>query len=48
MEPVDYIDPSLFEKYRKSALDHGFEMVESSPLVRSSFHAERHIKRAEN
>jgi lipoic acid synthetase len=44
MEPVGYIHPALFEKYRIAALDKGFDMVESSPLVRSSFHAERHIR----
>jgi lipoic acid synthetase len=47
MEPVEYIDPSQFEKYRISALASGFEIVESTPLVRSSFHAERHVKRGE-
>jgi lipoic acid synthetase len=45
MEPVEYINPSRFEKYRMSAMDQGFEMVESTPLVRSSFHAERHVKK---
>ncbi len=48
MEPAEYIEPELFEKYRRSALDKGFEFVESSPLVRSSFHAERHVERGEN
>jgi lipoic acid synthetase len=45
MEPAEYIEPAMFEKYRVKALDQGFEMVESNPLVRSSFHAERHVKR---
>ena len=44
MEPVEYVDPGLFEKYRSAALDEGFDIVESSPLVRSSFHAERHVR----
>ncbi len=44
MEVVDYISPDKFEKYRKTALYKGFEFVESSPLVRSSFHAEKHVK----
>jgi lipoic acid synthetase len=43
MEPVSYILPEKFEEYRKLALDMGFSFVESSPLVRSSFHAEKHI-----
>ncbi len=42
MEVVDYIAPEIFEKYRLSALLEGFKYAESSPLVRSSFHAEKH------
>lgn len=38
-----YIQPEIFIKYREVALAKGFSMVESSPLVRSSYHAERHI-----
>jgi lipoic acid synthetase len=44
METVEYITPQKFEEYRKWALNKGFELVESSPLVRSSFHAEKHVK----
>lgn len=44
MEVVDYISPEKFEKYRQTGLYKGFEFVESSPLVRSSFHAEKHVK----
>jgi lipoic acid synthetase len=44
MEPVDYIKPDKFEEYRSGALKMGFDFVESSPLVRSSFHAERHVR----
>jgi len=41
--PVDeYIHPDKFEEYRKIALGKGFKAVESSPLVRSSYHAEKH------
>ncbi|MBW6500368.1 MAG: lipoyl synthase [Bacteroidales bacterium] len=43
MEPVDYITPGKFEEYRILALSAGFEFVESAPLVRSSFHAEKHV-----
>jgi len=39
----EYIKPEIFIKYREAALQKGFKMVESSPLVRSSYHAERHI-----
>jgi lipoyl synthase len=44
MEAADYIVPEKFEEYRIMALSLGFSFVESSPLVRSSFHAENHIK----
>ncbi len=44
MEAVEYIIPQKFEEYRRRALNKGFEFVESSPLVRSSFHAEKHVK----
>jgi len=43
MDVVKYIPPEKFEFYRESALKIGFRHVESSPLVRSSFHAEKHI-----
>ena len=36
-----YIHPDKFADYRKTALAKGFEHVESGPLVRSSYHAER-------
>ena len=44
MEVVEYVTPQKFEEYRLLALDTGFTFVESSPLVRSSFHAEKHVK----
>jgi lipoate synthase len=43
MDAVEYITPDKFEKYRESALLKGFNIVESKPLVRSSFHAEKHV-----
>jgi len=45
MEVVDYITPERFSEYRIKALEKGFMFVESSPLVRSSFHAEKHVER---
>ncbi len=39
----DYIHPDVFREYEKIGLEMGFRFVESSPLVRSSYHAERHI-----
>jgi len=44
MEAVEFIPPEKFEEYRVIALGLGFSYVESSPLVRSSFHAENHVK----
>lgn len=38
----EYIHPSVFEEYRVMGLSKGFKYVESGPLVRSSFHAEKH------
>jgi lipoyl synthase len=39
----EYITPEQFEKYRMAGLQKGFAFVESSPMVRSSYHAERHV-----
>ena len=39
----EFITPEKFEVYRQFALKLGFKHVESSPLVRSSYHAEKHI-----
>jgi len=44
--PVEsYIEPSVFDEYRTLALNMGFSHVESQPLVRSSYHAEKHISK---
>ena len=40
---VEFVTPKRFDKYKEIGLSLGFEHVESSPLVRSSYHAERHI-----
>lgn len=39
----EYVTPEQFEKYRQTGLAKGFRDVESGPLVRSSYHAEKHI-----
>ena len=39
----EFITPQVFEKYRLIALEKGFRFVESGPLVRSSYHAEKHL-----
>ncbi len=43
MPVKEYVTPEKFEEYRQKGLDIGFEFFESSPLVRSSFHAEKHV-----
>lgn len=40
---AEFITPSRFEEYRVLGLEMGFRYVESGPLVRSSYHAEKHI-----
>ncbi|HQC04043.1 MAG TPA: lipoyl synthase [Paludibacteraceae bacterium] len=37
----EYIHPDQFAEYKRIALEKGFRSVESGPLVRSSYHAER-------
>ncbi len=39
----EYVTPEQFEIYKKAGLDIGFRFVESSPLVRSSYRAEKHV-----
>ena len=42
--PVDrYVHPDEFKHYETVGLEMGFAIVESGPLVRSSYHAERHV-----
>ncbi|MDZ4823046.1 MAG: lipoyl synthase [Flavobacteriales bacterium] len=40
---VEFITPEKFDEYREVGLKLGFRYVESGPLVRSSYHAEKHI-----
>ena len=40
---VEFVTPETFEKYKQTGLQKGFKFVESSPLVRSSYHAEKHV-----
>lgn len=39
----EFITPDKFDEYKKIALEKGFKYVESGPLVRSSYHAEKHL-----
>lgn len=42
--PVQYfVTPEEFDEYKQIGLEMGFRYVESGPLVRSSYHAEKHI-----
>ena len=40
---VEFIHPEIFDFYRQEGLKMGFRYVESGPLVRSSYHAEKHV-----
>lgn len=47
--PVEeYVHPDVFEEYRVLGLEKGFAKVESAPLVRSSYHAEKHVLKIED
>ncbi|MDA3930051.1 MAG: lipoyl synthase [Prolixibacteraceae bacterium] len=39
----NFVEPELFKQYKEEGLKRGFTFVESSPLVRSSYHAELHV-----
>ncbi|MDE7148807.1 MAG: lipoyl synthase [Bacteroidales bacterium] len=38
-----YVRPETFAEYARIGKEKGFRIVESGPLVRSSYHAERHV-----
>lgn len=41
---AEYVTPEQFAAYKETGLRKGLEQVESGPLVRSSYHAEKHIQ----
>ena len=43
LEVKEFVTPEMFEHYREIGINKGFLYVESGPLVRSSYHAERHV-----
>jgi lipoyl synthase len=43
IEVAEFIHPDTFAFYREEGQKRGFSFVESGPLVRSSYHAERHL-----
>lgn len=42
-EVIDYVHPDKFEFFKEEGLKRGIKYVESGALVRSSYHAERHV-----
>lgn len=44
LEVADYIHPDEFSLLKEEGLERGFRIVESAPLVRSSYHAEKHMR----
>jgi lipoic acid synthetase len=43
LEVAEFIHPDTFAHYKEEGLKRGLKYVESGPLVRSSYHAERHV-----
>ncbi|MBK6700670.1 MAG: lipoyl synthase [Saprospiraceae bacterium] len=43
LEVAAFIHPDIFAEYKEIGLNKGFMYIESGPLVRSSYHAERHL-----
>src|SRR5258705_6306370 len=43
LEVAEFIHPDTFEMYKQEGLKRGLKYVEAGPLVRSSYHAERHV-----
>ncbi len=43
IEVAEYVHPDVFAMYKEVGMEKGFDFVESGPLVRSSYHAERHL-----
>ena len=43
IEVAEFVHPDKFDHFREEGLNRGLKYVESGPLVRSSYHAERHV-----
>lgn len=43
LEVMEYVTPEKFDRLREEGLKRGIKYVESGPLVRSSYHAEKHV-----
>jgi len=44
LEVAEYVHPDEFDRLKIEGLKRGFRIVESAPLVRSSYHAEKHLR----
>ena len=42
-EVLEFVKPEQFLFYKEKGLEMGFKYVESGPMVRSSYHAEKHV-----
>ncbi len=40
---AEFVHPDKFKRFELAAISKGFRFVESGPLVRSSYHAEKHV-----
>ena len=43
LEVAEFVHPDIFAMYKEEGLKRGLKYVEAGPLVRSSYHAERHV-----
>lgn len=44
VEVLEYVHPDTFARYAEIGKEKGFRHMECGPLVRSSYHAERHVR----
>ena len=43
LEVAEWVHPDIFKHYEEVGISKGFKYIESAPLVRSSYHAEKHV-----
>ena len=43
LDVKEFVHPDRFKYYEEKGLSMGFRFVESGPMVRSSYHAEKHV-----
>ena len=43
LDVMEFVTPQAFAEYQIEGMNRGFKFVESGPLVRSSYHSERHL-----